>query len=702
MHPDVSVVLNVHRESGYVLRTLCSLDEAASFARHEGIHSELIVVLDRSDELTRNVTKSAICCGFETVRYVGADHGSLGLARNTGIAAANGKYVWLADADDLASYNSIAEMHLVAEATPGSVVFPEYLVAFGDSYFSIKFFDDSLVGAADIIYGHGYNARMFLRRDVFNDLQFDDLRLSQGFAYEDWHLNCELKARGFRFLIAPQTVLYYRKRKGSLCSEADAISTRQIPDTTLHKPEVLQRCTAMENSQRASDEWLAGRASARQKNPIQELLADPVCMELTYAAIRIDPCINLRLIEDCGTGWTNVFPDHHWGYDYVTACSLVGAGAFSDIVLLPRLNACEEERFIADVLHSLAEESESFRCMIISGEAVVAHDWIDRLPPGTVFLNLFNEFPELDDNSRDQLVLRLVLAVGEKFARIHLQDSSFVRRWYSRFSPCLDGFKSVYYRFCDPRIWRNGSWVTLGNGLEFISSELGRLDMLITDNQKTITDDFSIFGVGGKKWQCVHAAVTTHSPDQSPRSTPAHKILWASRLCEQKRPDLLAKIAAEASRMMPALRICAVGTSDLERDWPALFADTPGLEYLGPFQDFAALQPDGYDALLYTSAFDGLPNVILEAMGWGLPVIAPDVGGVSEAVRDGETGYLVPNHGGDGQLIDAYVAAIQRLYYDWAQTKSMAHAARTLIERRHNTATHRERVRQLFLTSEKS
>ena len=78
--------------------------------------------------------------------------------------------------------------------------------------------------------------------------------------------------------------------------------------------------------------------------------------------------------------------------------------------------------------------------------------------------------------------------------------------------------------------------------------------------------------------------------------------------------------------MMPALRFCAYGTSDQESDWPALFADTPGLEYLGPFQEFAALQPDGYDALLYTSAFDGLPNVILEAMGWGLPVIAPDVG----------------------------------------------------------------------------
>ena len=186
-----------------------------------------------------------------------------------------------------------------------------------------QIFDDSVVEAADIIYGHGYGSRIFLRRDVFNDLQFDDLRLSQGFAYEDWHLNCELKARGLRFLVAPKQSSIIGSGKVVCVKRADAFSTRQIPDTTLHKPEVLKRCIALENSQRTGDERLAGRASARQNNPIQELLADPVCMELTYAAIRIDPCINLRLIE-AGHSGTNVFPDHHWGHDYVTACSLVG------------------------------------------------------------------------------------------------------------------------------------------------------------------------------------------------------------------------------------------------------------------------------------------------------------------------------------------------------------------------------------------
>ena len=697
MNPTVSVILNIHREARYVLRTLRSLDEAASFARQEGIHCELIVVLDRSDDLTRNVTKSAMCYGFDAVRFVEADHGSLGPARNTGIAAAVGKFIWTADADDLVSYNCIAAMHAIAEATPGSVVFPEYLVAFGEYYGINKYFDDSVVDTADFIFGHPYISRVFLHRDVFHDLQYADLRLSSGFAFEDWHLNCEFKARGLRFLVAPQTVFYYRQRKGSLLKEANSISTRQIPDTRLHNPEVLLHHVALENERRAADpQWrLTDKAKNRQINYKQEFLADPVCMELTYAAIRIDPSMNLRSIED-GEPWQSLFPDHHWGHDYAKLCTRIGTDTFSDIVLLPWLNAGGGERFILDVLKSLASETKNFRCLVISGGPTHSHEWIGRLPSGSLFLDVFNDIPGLDDNARDQLVLRLVLAVAAKTARLHLKGSYFAHRWFSRFSPCLGSLTPIYYRFCDKSIWKNGSRLTLGSDFLFISEEYDRLNRLITDNQRVINDDVHILGGSAEKWQCVYAVVSTHESDKTIGTAPVHKILWASRLCDQQRPDLLPKIAGEAHKLMPALRICAFGSADLESGWAALFAETPGLQYLGPFQNFNSLQPEGYDGLLYTSSFDGLPNVVLEAMGWGLPVIAPDVGGISEAVRDGETGFLIPDHGDDDQLIAAYVAAIQRLYQDWAHTRAMAEAGRTLIAHRHNRTVHRERIRQLF------
>lgn len=61
---------------------------------------------------------------------------------------------------------------------------------------------------------------------------------------------------------------------------------------------------------------------------------------------------------------------------------------------------------------------------------------------------------------------------------------------------------------------------------------------------------------------------------------------------------------------------------------------------------------------------------MVEALAAGTPVVATDVGGVAEVVRDGENGLLVP--AGDGP---AFAAAVRRYFSDDALRARLREAA---------------------------
>ena len=63
--------------------------------------------------------------------------------------------------------------------------------------------------------------------------------------------------------------------------------------------------------------------------------------------------------------------------------------------------------------------------------------------------------------------------------------------------------------------------------------------------------------------------------------------------------------------------------------------------FRGERDDVAELMEKEADLYLLISKWEGFPRSILEAMRSGLPVIASNVGGVSEAIVEGKTGYMV-------------------------------------------------------------
>jgi glycosyltransferase involved in cell wall biosynthesis len=99
----------------------------------------------------------------------------------------------------------------------------------------------------------------------------------------------------------------------------------------------------------------------------------------------------------------------------------------------------------------------------------------------------------------------------------------------------------------------------------------------------------------------------------------------------------------------------------------------PAVELLGERDDVPELLGTA-DVFVLSSHSEGLPLSILEAMAAGLPVVASNVGGVSEVVVDGDTGLLVPP--GDAQSL---AAAIERLLEDPPLCRRLGEAGRIRV-----------------------
>jgi glycosyltransferase involved in cell wall biosynthesis len=88
---------------------------------------------------------------------------------------------------------------------------------------------------------------------------------------------------------------------------------------------------------------------------------------------------------------------------------------------------------------------------------------------------------------------------------------------------------------------------------------------------------------------------------------------------------------------------------------------------------------------------DGIPNVILEALSWRLPVVATDVCGIGEVIRDGETGLLVPER---DPL--ALAGAIAEITANRGRALEMAESGRRLVRERFDAENNGRSLFQLL------
>lgn len=113
---------------------------------------------------------------------------------------------------------------------------------------------------------------------------------------------------------------------------------------------------------------------------------------------------------------------------------------------------------------------------------------------------------------------------------------------------------------------------------------------------------------------------------------------------ERKGQSVLLKALSLAKTVLPDIHLMLVSDGPDEEKLRALVREMDLEQYVSffPFTTRPEIVFERVDMTLLPSvAKEGLPNVLLESMSMGTPVIASDFGGIPEVVIDGETGLLV-------------------------------------------------------------
>ena len=217
---------------------------------------------------------------------------------------------------------------------------------------------------------------------------------------------------------------------------------------------------------------------------------------------------------------------------------------------------------------------------------------------------------------------------------------------------------SWYLRWISPFVWERAALV-------LVQSEKGRTDMLAELAQ-----------VAPRKAAGIEAKLAVlgnglELPVLSPLSADG-PVLSVARLVPEKGLDMVIEACAAAGRPL-VIAGCGPEQAALEALAAALGADVRFTGLLGR-EALDELYREA-SVVVLGSRREGLPNVLLEAMAHGRPVVATPVGGIPDLIDDGVNGMLVPV----GDPV-ALAAVLRRLTADPAQGVRLGAAARRTAE----------------------
>lgn len=559
-----------------------------------------------------------------------------------------------------------------------------------------------------------YQSQIFVSSSIFEKIKYTpgDGR----YRYEDYHILTEMIASGYDISVAPSTmILYRRKLTGSLLTSSNLNRRLCLAPSRFFSPRVfsslnhrnfeeMQELSAQldapvitnRQSEDNADQYIKihrssarnvllygkrllietvrsakhiGRSRKKQKKLNTRELKELNLKRLSEAGFSqemFDDIRQLNNIEPLATydtaGFINLLPIYtaiqSSGLNdiYYRLCSLPDIDRITDLLLIPHLTKGGADKAMVELCQALSEHNRSV--LVIGTNAGDDNSWRDKLNklPGVTFLERDDYFPVSQINDKDlEIMLLRVIQNWPKLEYLTVMNSgvgyNLINEWHDEIKRHV---KIVVHDWC---------YGVNDCGLIFETTILSKvyryIDCLVTDGDGYKKQLMKIHGWDGQKIKPIALPIAPVEIKQD--YTIKHHIMYAGRFSAQKRLDLI--LASHRELAERGIQLDIYGSPDQDdklydgKDMK-LVEQINNAHYMGTFNGFRELPIDQVDMLILPTQFEGLPNIVLEALESNLFVIVGKCGSLPEVIEDGKNGFLVDDNGN----AEAYLEAILKFY----------------------------------------
>jgi glycosyltransferase involved in cell wall biosynthesis len=730
---DVSVIVVCGTEGRLLHHNLNSVMRAIEHARGNAIRAELVLIADSVDADTKkyldDTVPSLLSGVFHVVETAFDDIAS---ARNKGIEIANGEFVTVIDGKDLMSTNWIVKARgLLAKSDRPTIAHPQYAFSFEakDRLRKIISSDDALFIAQGMVEEDYFCPLMMTKKSLAVKYRYRANEDNSSFGLSDWLWNCDTLEAGITHIAVPQTLYAdrwletdsrfdrndkhllqqteYLRRGDDFPVEISQSTNNETAHTTLKEKTLSRTRVIVDSLYRTSlTRWVRGShprvdsyitamrnetlhlfrpSTSLQQTPLPEWLLNDI--KLMHAVDRrIFLSKHLQSVIERYSFQPSSFTQAYW--HLVHALSLNADTLF----IVPYLkNGGAEREIIRLIEYSLKTDPKKKIEMIATEPG--GSPWAAQIKDIVSFTEVNDHFYALSPEQQGKLIATLCVQLTPRKMQVMNSVSGYIA--IEDYGRAIMKKTMMFITIFMIDKTDEGRYTHVFT--ERMQKSIDYVEKVFTDNQTVVTELCELMGVSKDKFSVHYQPVDTSRMSKSKKNieerfkSPPLRVLWAGRLDRQKRPDILIAVAEEASRLGLAINFSVYGSPAFEdSSYLESLKNCEYVTYGGGFSDgLRSLQLQDFDVFLMTSEWEGMPNVLLEAIVEGLLVIAPNVGGVAELVENKKTGILVDQY----DNITAYIDAL-KFVGNLENPQSIILEAQNLVMERHTQEKYEERIKK--------